>query len=58
MKFVTTQPPSRAHIREGVADQRDALCVSLKVCSIQAKQELRWIVALVQERMAGWSVAV
>src|SRR5262249_35741906 len=41
-----------------VADNRDSLCVSLKVCSIQAKQELRWIVALVQERIADWSIAV
>ena len=38
-----------------VADQRDALCVSLKVCSIQAEQELRWIVALVRERILRYA---
>src|SRR5580700_8249434 len=41
-----------------VADNRDALCVSLLVCSVQPKKELCWIVALVEEWMAGRSVAV
>ena len=41
-----------------VADNRDALCVSLQVCSVHTKQELRRVVTLVEERMAGRSVAV
>src|ERR1700722_4364145 len=41
-----------------VADNRDALCVSLQVCSVQPKEELCWIAALVEEWMAGRSVAV
>ena len=41
-----------------VADNRDALCVSLEVCSVHTKQELRRVVTLVEERMAGRSVAV
>src|SRR5262249_47608499 len=41
-----------------IADNRRSLNVSLEVCPIQAEQELRRIVTLVQERMAGWSVAV
>ena len=41
-----------------IADNRDALCVSLQVCSVQTKQELRRVVALVEEWMAGRSVAV
>src|SRR5215469_10262366 len=41
-----------------VADNRDALCISLEVCSVQTKQELRWVVTLVEERMAGRSVSV
>ena len=41
-----------------VADNRDALCVSLEVSSVHTKQELRRVVTLVEERMAGRSVAV
>ena len=41
-----------------VADNRDALCVSLKVCSVWPEEELCWIVALVEERMACRSVAL
>lgn len=41
-----------------VADNCDALWVSLHVCSINTKQELRWIVTPVKERMASRSVAV
>ena len=41
-----------------VADNCDALGVSLQVCSVQTKQELRGVVALVEERMAGRSIAV
>jgi len=41
-----------------VADNRSVLCVSLHVCSVQTKQELRWVVTLVEERMAGRSIAV
>ena len=41
-----------------VADNRGALCVPLYVSSIQTKQELRRVVALVEKRMASRSVAV
>ena len=41
-----------------IANNRDALCVALEVESIGAKQELRWIVALVEEWISGRSVAV
>ena len=41
-----------------IANDRDAFCVALHVSSIWAKQELRWIVALVEEWMTGGSVAV
>src|SRR5260370_998634 len=48
------------HVRivSWVADDCDALCISWYVCSIQTKQKLRWVIALVEERMAGWPVAV
>jgi hypothetical protein len=41
-----------------VADNRDALCVSLKVCSVWPEEELCWIVALVKEWIASRSVAI
>jgi hypothetical protein len=41
-----------------IADNCDALCVSLHVCFAYTKQELRWVVTLVEERMAGRSIAV
>ncbi len=41
-----------------VADDCDAFCVTLHVCSVSTKQELRRIVTLVEERMAGRSVTV
>jgi hypothetical protein len=41
-----------------VADNSNALYVSLHICSIQTKQEFRWIIALVKKRMSGRSVTV
>jgi hypothetical protein len=41
-----------------VADNRYALCVSLEVCCVHTKQELRRVVTLVEERMASRSVPV
>jgi len=41
-----------------VADNCHAFCISLQVCSFRAEQELRWVVTLVEERMAGGSIAV
>jgi hypothetical protein len=41
-----------------VTDDRGALYVPLYVSSDLANQELRWVVALVEEWMAGWSVTV
>jgi hypothetical protein len=41
-----------------VAYNRGTLCVSLYVSPVRTKQELRRIVALVEEWMAGRSVAV
>src|SRR5215471_1784870 len=41
-----------------IADHCDTLRIALHVCSIQTKQKLRWIVTLVEERMASRSIAV
>ena len=41
-----------------IANNRDAVCVPLHVSSVEAKQELRGIVALIEEWMTGGSVAV
>src|SRR5713101_2362340 len=41
-----------------VADDCDAICVSLYVYSVRTEQEFRWVITLVEERMAGRPVAV
>src|SRR5580693_9297486 len=41
-----------------IANHRDAVCVPLHVSSVETNEELRGIVALVEEWMTGRSVAV
>ena len=41
-----------------INDNRDAICVSLEICSARTKRELRWVVTLIEEGMPGRSIAV